>query len=198
MEALFGIKGKDFVIIAADKHAQFSICQLKDDYDKILEIDDNKLYAGIGPNGDVSNFLDFTQKNIHLYKLRNNLKLGCGAAAKWTRNQLATMLRRNPHQIDMIIGGFDEEGPQLYFLDYLASLNKLNKAAQGYGAYFALSIMDHLWKPDLTEAEALDIIRKCIQEMKTRFIINMDKFTIKVVDKNGIRTLQQPAFVTAN
>jgi len=192
MEALFGLKGKDFVILAADKHAQFSICQIKNDHDKIMEIDGNKLYAGAGPNGDVTNFLEYTQKNIHLYRLRNNVGLGCGAAARWTRNQLATMLRKNPHQIDMLIAGFDEDGPQLYFLDYLSSLNSLNKAAHGYGAYFALSIMDRYWKPDLTEKEGMEVIQKCIQEMKTRFIMNMDQFSIKIVDKNGIRTLPQP------
>jgi len=197
MEALFGIKGKDFVIVAADKHAQFSICQLKNDCDKIMVIDDNKLYAGIGPNADVTNFLEYTQKNVHLYRHKNNVQLGCRAAANWTRNALAHMLRRNPHQVDMIIAGYDDEGPQLYFLDYLSSLNSLNKAAHGYGAYFALSIMDRYWKPDITEAEGLEVIRKCIQEMKTRFIINMDRFTIKIVDKDGVRTLQQPPVVEA-
>jgi len=190
MEALFGIKCNDFVIIAADKHAAFSICQLKDDHDKIMLIDDNKLFAGCGPNGDVINFLEYIQKNIHLYQLRTHIQLGVKGAANFTRNQLATMLRKNPHQVDLLVGGYDKDGPHLYFMDYLASCNGVNKAAHGYGAYFALSIMDRYWRPDLTEEEGLDVIQKCIQEMATRFIINMSKFSIKVVDKNGTRVIR--------
>jgi len=48
---------------------------------------------------------------------------------------------------DSLVGGVDkEEGASLYYLDYLATLQKLDKAAFGYGAYFILTIMDTHWK----------------------------------------------------
>merc|ERR1712048_442452 len=90
-------------------------------------------------------------------------------------------------EADRIIGGCDADGPHLYFLDYLASSEPVNKAAHGYGAYFALSIMDRYYKPDLTLAEAKDIMKKCIEEMQVRFLIHMGKFKIKVADKDGVR-----------
>ena len=130
MQAIFGICGKDFAIVAADKHEQFSIVRLKDDEDKIKVVDGNKLFAVAGPNGDTAQFMEFIEKNIVLYKMRNGIKLGTAAAANFTRNELAHALRRGPYQVDMLIAGYDEdEGPSLYFMDYLSSMQKLNKAA---------------------------------------------------------------------
>merc|ERR1712151_1174376 len=94
-------------------------------------------------------------------------------------------LRRGPYQVDLLIGGVDADGPQLYFIDYLASSEKVNKAAHGYGAYFALSIMDKEYKEDLSLDEAKAIMVKCIVEMQTRFFIHLGTFKCKVVTEQG-------------
>lgn len=41
----------------------------------------------------------------------------------------------------------DQEGPALYYMDYLAALAKAPFAAHGYGAFLTLSILDHYYKP---------------------------------------------------
>ena len=46
----------------------------------------------------------------------------------------------------LIAGHDDEDGPSLYFMDYLASLNKVPYGAHGYGAMFSLSIMDRHYR----------------------------------------------------
>jgi len=190
MEALFGIKGKDYVIIAADCGAQFSICRLKDDMDKISVVDKNKLFATAGPPGDTAQFIEFIEKNITLYKLRNSISLSTHAAANFTRNELAYGLRNGPYQVDLLIAGVDDDGPKLYFMDYLSSMESVNKAAHGYGAYFCLSIMDRYFKPEMTLEEGKDIMRKCIKEMSVRFIVNMPKFKCKVVTKDGVQDIE--------
>mmetsp|Transcript_285 Transcript_285/g.530 ORF Transcript_285/g.530 Transcript_285/m.530 type:complete len:192 (-) Transcript_285:153-728(-) len=184
--AIFGLCGKDFVIIAADMQAARSIIRYKSDADKIWKVEDI-MFAATGPSSDTNNFLEFVEKNIKLHTLRTGLKLSTKAAANFTRNELAYSLRKGPYQADLLIGGFDDDGPGLYFLDYLASMEKVNKAAQGYGAFFTLGLMDRYYKPDLTLEEAKDIIRKCIKEMETRFVINLGNYKCKVVDKNGVR-----------
>lgn len=45
------------------------------------------------------------------------------------------------------MGGYDKEtGPELYFMDYLASSMKVPFAAHGFGGYLSLSIMDRYHK----------------------------------------------------
>merc|ERR1719498_531964 len=105
------------------------------------------------------NFVEFISKNIRLHTLRTGKVLSTHAAANFTRNELAHALRRGPYQVDLLIAGVDDDGPALYFMDYMSSMEKVNKAAHGYGAYFALSIMDKYFKADLTLDEAKSIMK---------------------------------------
>jgi 20S proteasome subunit beta 4 len=75
--------------------------------------------------------------------------------------ELAVALRKNPYEVNMLIGGFDAgKGASLYFMDYMASLIKVDKAAHGYCSYFILSVMDKYWKPNMTLDEGIDLITK--------------------------------------
>merc|ERR1719221_2492013 len=146
------------------------------------------LFAASGPASDTMNFVEFIQKNIRLYTLRTGLQLTTKAAANFTRNELAHSLRsRGAYQVDLLMAGVDDDGPGLYFADYLASMEKVNKAAHGHGAMFTYGLMDRYWKKDLTLEEAKDIIRKCIAELETRFVIDLGKYMCKIVDSSGVR-----------
>ncbi len=57
------------------------------------------------------------------------------------------------------------------------------------GSYFVLSMFDKLWHPDVTEAEALDMMLQGIAEVKQRLVVAPTNFVIKVIDKNGIRVV---------
>jgi len=47
----------------------------------------------------------------------------------------------------MLLAGYDEHvGPSLYYLDYLATLHKMNFSAIGYASFFVLSTLDRHWK----------------------------------------------------
>jgi len=189
-EALFGVVGKDFVLLAADRNAARSIVQYKADEDKLTRLDDYKLLGATGPTGDRNNFCEYIQKNVHLYELRTGVSLSTHAAAKYTRNQLAEALRRNPYQVHLLLGGWDKEaGASLYYIDYLGSMHQMKMAAHGYASYFALSIMDRYWHEDMTVDEAVGLIKRCIDELKTRFILSLTDFKLKIVDKDGIRDL---------
>lgn len=97
-------------------------------------------------------------------------------------------MRRGPYQANILLAGFDEPNEiNLYFLDYMAALAKVDYGAHGYAANFILSIFDRDWKKGLTLQEGLEIVKKCIHELHTRFLISQPNFTIKVVDKTGIR-----------
>jgi 20S proteasome subunit beta 4 len=190
-DTIFGVVGKDCVVLCADSCVDaHGIISVSHDVDKIYEMDGNKLVASAGPQGDRTQFMEYLQKNIHLYRLRNSVELSIGGMAHYTRSELARLLRSAPHQVDLVAAGYDEKlGPQMFFMDYLASMGSVKRCAHGYGGFFTLGLLDKYWKPDLSESECIDIIHKCIFEAKTRFTMAKPKYTIKVVDKNGIRTL---------
>eukprot|EP00008_Paramoeba_atlantica_P007046 CAMPEP_0201490128 /NCGR_PEP_ID=MMETSP0151_2-20130828/25148_1 /ASSEMBLY_ACC=CAM_ASM_000257 /TAXON_ID=200890 /ORGANISM="Paramoeba atlantica, Strain 621/1 / CCAP 1560/9" /LENGTH=201 /DNA_ID=CAMNT_0047875957 /DNA_START=145 /DNA_END=750 /DNA_ORIENTATION=- len=196
METLIGIVGADFVLMAADANQARSIVLMKDDVDKIRLLDGNKLLGAVGNPSDCDMFGEFIDKNTTLYRLRTGISLSTDATAHWTRRKLANALRKGPYQCDLMIAGVDRESgpdsplvPSLYYMDYLSSLNQLDFAVHGYASNFILSVLDKYHRPGMDREEVLSLLRTCLHELKTRFVIKAPKFIVKVVDKDGITVL---------
>lgn len=189
MECLIGLVGGDYAMIAADMNAGRSIMVFNQEADRIMEMDSHKLLGVCGDPADCVNEPQFFQKNLNLYALRNAEKqLSTHATANYMRGEKSANLRKGMKQVDMLLCGFDEgKGPSLYFIDYLASMQKLDKGAHGYAGFFCHGLLDAGWKPGMTEEEGLVLMRTCVAELNTRFMINMPNWMCKVVNKDGVR-----------
>ncbi|VVC89529.1 proteasome subunit beta type-2-like [Leptidea sinapis] len=191
LQCLLGLQCNDFVMIAADQTTSHSIMVMKDDEEKIYKISDKLVMAVTGDSGDTTQFAEYIAKNIQLYKMRNSYELGPSAAANFTRRNLAEYLRSStPYFVNILMGGYDNEtGPELYFMDYLASSVKVPFAAHGFGGYLSLSIMDRYHKKDLTEEEAYNILKLCVQEVHRRLFVSLPNFQVTIVNKDGVKAL---------
>lgn len=193
MEILIGIQGKDFVLVANDALAINSIVAMKHNENKTRKLNDNVLIMYSGENGDTVQFTEYIQRNVQLNGIRRGYPLSTKAAANFTRVELAQSLRsKNPYQVNLLIAGCDPETgvPELYWMDYLASLKKLPFAIQGHGQYFCNSTLDRYYRPDLSFEEAKVLMKKCVNLLKTRFIVNFTDFIYQVIDKNGIKEIE--------
>jgi len=190
MECLLGIQGKDFILLASDSVSARSIVKMKNDHDKMFELSDKLVMAVSGEPGDTVQFSEYISKNIQLYKMRNGYELSANAAANFTRRNMADALRsQRPKHVNMLIAGIDEDGPALFFLDYLASMIKVPFAVHGYGGMFTLSIMDRHYKKDMTRDEAMALLKMCLTEIQKRFLVDNPQFKVRVVGKNGVEDL---------
>lgn len=60
---------------------------------------------------------------------------------------MAESLRKNPQPVNMVLGGVDEdEGPSVYYLDYLGTLAKVPYTSQGYGSFFISGLLQRRWR----------------------------------------------------
>eukprot|EP01038_Epipyxis_sp_PR26KG_P006942 gene6942-9496_t len=190
MDSTFALVGDGFAIVAADASAARSILVFKHDEDKIVELDSHKLLVGSGVAADCANFNEYIAKNMKLYELNNDVKLSNHSAANYIRGELAKALRKGPYQTNLLLAGYDEPGEvSLYYMDYLSALCKVDFGAHGYAANFILSVFDRDWRKGMNLDEGLEVVKKCLHELKTRFLISQPIFIIKVVDKNGVRTI---------
>ncbi|KAF5452794.1 hypothetical protein F2P56_027759, partial [Juglans regia] len=188
MECVFGLVGEGFAVVVADTSAVHSILVHKSNEDKIMVLDSHKLIAASGEPGDRVQFTEYIQKNVALYQFRNGIPLTTAAAANFTRGELATALRKNPYSVNILLAGYDKEtGPSLYYIDYIATLHKVDKGAFGYGSYFSLSTMDRHYHSRMSVEEAIDLVDKCIIEIRSRLVVAPPNFVIKIVDKDGAR-----------
>ncbi|KAF8882230.1 20S proteasome subunit [Infundibulicybe gibba] len=177
METSFAITGKGYVIVAADTTAARSIVKMKVDEDKIKTLSPHLLMAYSGEPGDTVQFAEFVERNIRLYQIRNLYPLRPSAAASWIRRSLAQSLRsRKPYSVNLLLGGYDTatHDPHLYWVDYLGTMTEVPFGAHGYGAYFALSLLDS------TIGEGLATLRRCIEEVSKRLVVSPGKYKVKI------------------
>lgn len=121
---------------------------------------------------------------------RHHVELQPKAASSWIRTELARSLRsRKPYQVNLLIAGFDvpSSTPALYWMDYLGTMAEVPFAAQGYGAMFTMGLMDRFHRPDMDLEEGLDLLRKCVDELKKRFIVDLGTWKVRVIDRQGIK-----------
>ncbi|KAJ7367687.1 20S proteasome subunit [Mycena albidolilacea] len=192
-ETSFGITGKGYVIIAADTTSARSIIKMKTDEDKIKNLSPHLLMAYSGEPGDTVQFAEYVERNIRLYQIRNTYALRPSAAASWIRRALATSLRtRKAYSVNLLVGGYDTASydPHLYWIDYFGTMTEVPFAAHGYGAYFALSLLDRYHDPEAPLEEGLATLRRCIDEVSKRLVIDPGKYKVKIVDKDGIREVE--------
>lgn len=204
MEFLCGIKGDGFVLLCSDTAATQQIITIKHDEDKLIEIDERILMGISGEPGDRVQFSEYVSANVRLSALRNETRLSTSAVAHYARGELAAALRKRPYSTNLLIAGFDDhEGAEkeggskekegeasLYWMDYLATMHKMNVGGTGYGSYFVLSMLDRLWRPKLSVAEALEMMEKGVAEVLKRLVVAPPAYVIKIVDKEGIRVLK--------
>eukprot|EP00347_Sterkiella_histriomuscorum_P005400 403356758 len=191
MDSIFGLCGSDWVVVAADTAVNRSIFTLKHDDDKILSLNTNKVLAAAGEQTDRYQFCNYIQKNLELQAFRTGHELSVEASAQYMRTELASALRRAPYQVNCLIGGFDhiDGKAKLFWMDYFGTLQQVTKGAHGYAAYFVNSVLDNNYHKDMTLEDGIATLKKCIQELRTRFIINQPAFIAKIVTKEGIRII---------
>ena len=87
-----------------------------------------------------------------------------------------------------MIGGYDlhEKQAKLYWMDYLGTLQQVQKGAHGYAGYFVNSVLDNEFRHDMNLEQGIAAMQKCIVELRTRFMINQPNFIAKVVTKDGV------------
>ena len=102
---------------------------------------------------------------------------------------LAEAIRKGPYQCNFILGGVDHLGPQLYWLDYMGTCEKVHFGAQGYASYFVMSVLNNFWEKEMSLEKAMETVQYCINELKVRFLASQENFIVKIVDKDGVRVL---------
>ncbi|TFK40610.1 20S proteasome subunit [Crucibulum laeve] len=193
METSFALTGKGYVIVAADTTSARSIVKMKVDEDKIKTLSPHLLMAYSGEPGDTVQFAEYVERNIRLYQIRNIYPLRPSAAASWIRRSLAESLRsRKPYSVNLLLGGYDTAtfDPHLYWIDYLGTISEVPFAAHGYGAYFALSLLDRYHDPSASLEEGLATLKRCIDEVSKRLVVSPGKYKVKIVDKDGVREVE--------
>jgi 20S proteasome, alpha and beta subunits len=96
----------------------------------------------------------------------------------------ATMVREHVLLEESIGDEFYQ--PKLFWLDEYGSLLAVEYGAHGLGSNFILSILDRHYRSDMTREEAVQLLKDCFEQLRSRYIINSpNPPCIKCIDYNG-------------
>ncbi|XBW38558.1 hypothetical protein QEN19_004146 [Hanseniaspora menglaensis] len=202
MDLLLGIKTQNEVILVTSRNFTRGISIMNHKDRKFTNLSDNIVMGISGESGDTSQFAEYIKANIQLYEnryssiptisLKKNEEeseqkkskshlttLSTKNVANFVRQELAKSLRsRKPYQVNLIIAGGDGS---LYMIDYLGTMVEQPYVVQGYAGFYALALLDHHYRVNLTEEEGIELVKKCIKEVNLRMPASIGDVDIVVL-----------------
>lgn len=181
-----GIKVDEGVVLAAEKRVSYGFYTLSTSGKKAFIIDDKLAIASAGIIADMQTLAKILKLNAKAYELETRKKPTVHAMAKLLSVVMFSR-RFMPFYAEVLVGGFDEEGPHLIVMDPLGSLIEDNYAALGTGAKVAIAILDANYRKDMPLEEAKRLAVNALKAAIERDPVSGGGVDIVTIDKNGAR-----------
>lgn len=154
-------KFNEGIIVSVDSRSTMGAYIASGTVKKVIEINPFLLGTMAGGAADCS----FWERNLgmqcRLYELRNRKRISVAAASKLLANTV-NAYRGYGLSMGTMITGWDETGPQLYYVDSEGTRLKGKIFSCGSGSTYAYGVLDNYYRPDLTVEEAIDLGKRAI------------------------------------
>lgn len=177
-------KFNDGIIVSVDSRSTMGAYIASGTVQKVIEINPYLLGTMAGGAADCS----FWERNLgtqcRLFELRNKKRISVATASKLLAN---TMNSYKGYGLSMgtMITGWDETGPQLFYVDDDGSRLKGVMFAVGSGSTFAYGVLDNYYRPDMTVEEAIDLGKRAIYHATHRDAMSGGINNLYHVTKDG-------------
>eukprot|EP00536_Pseudo-nitzschia_multiseries_P002240 jgi/Psemu1/183219/e_gw1.30.174.1 len=149
------------VIVSVDSRSTMGAYISSGTVKKVIEINPFLLGTMAGGAADCS----FWERNLgmecRLYQLRNGRRISVASASKLLANVMRSY-RGYGLSMGTMIAGWDEKGPQLYYVDDDGTRLKGKMFSVGSGSTYAYGVLDNHYRDDLTVEEAIDLGKRAI------------------------------------
>ena len=183
-----GIKASDGVVLCADMRASAGYFIANNNTMKIQQIDDHAGMTMAGGVADAQNITDILRYHANLHRVEKNEPISLKSLTR-----LASLIyhqnRGYPFIADILVGGFDKNGPALFNIDMFGSVEEKTYVTTGSGSPVAYGLLEEEYRPDLTVEEAKVVALRAVKAAITRNIGTGDGINISIIDKDGFRLL---------
>ena len=183
-----GIKAKDCVILCADMRASAGYFIANNNTMKIQKID---LHAGLtlaGGVADAQNIVDILRYHSNLHRVEKQSSIPMNSLARLC-SLIFHQNRGYPFMADILLGGYDTNGPALFNIDMFGSVEEKSYVTTGSGSPVAYGLLEEEYQKDITVKEAKKIALRAVKAAIVRNIGTGDGINISVMDKDGFRLL---------
>jgi len=184
-----GIKGRDAVILAAEKRLTYGYFVVSKTVRKVFQITSKIGAACAGFVGDMQNLIRDAQAEINLYRFMYQREPEVRTVAKVLSNYLFSS-RFFPYLAETIIGGFDETGGHVLVLDPLGSIIEDDYAVVGSGAEIAIGVIETSYKPSMTAEGLRELAIKAVKASISRDAASGNGIDLLIITNDGIKSAE--------
>ena len=183
-----GIKAKDGVILCADMRASAGYFIANNNTMKIQKIDEHAGMTMAGGVADAQNITDILRYHANLHRIQKQEPIPIKSLTRLT-SLIFHQNRGYPFIADILVGGYDKTGPDLYNIDMFGSVEKKTFVTTGSGSPVAYGLMEEEFHENLSVEDAKILALRAVKAAITRNIGTGDGINIAILDKDGFRLL---------
>ena len=157
---------------------------------KLFQIDEHLAMTTAGLVGDVQILARYLSAEAKLYRLTREIPMPVEAAA----TLMANILNQNkftPYYVQLIIAGYDLEGPHVYSLDAAGGAIPDKYVSTGSGSPYVYGVLEDHYRDDMSIDEGIDLAIRAISSAMKRDSASGDGIDVAIITKEGFRLIPE-------
>ena len=183
-----GLQCKDGVVLVTDRRATMGSLIAHKDVDKIFRLDGHIGMTVAGAVSDAQTLARWIQAEANLYKVRKGDPITLKGMATLIANVLHNQ-RHYPMLLQLIVGGFDKNGPALYSIDLMGSAIEDKIISTGSGSPVAYGVLEDGFKENMTVEQGIDLATRAVKAALGRDAMSGDGITVVKITKDGYKKM---------
>lgn len=180
-----GLVVKDHVVLAADKRATAGNVVYHKNVKKISRINNRSALTISGLVADAQFLVENAKYFTRAYEASTGRIINLRNLANYLSTLLSIYLRIHPFIVQLLLGGYDTEGPGLYYIDLYGTVTREKFTATGSGSPVALGILEAEYREDLSLDDAINIAVKAITTSIMRDGYTGEGVDVAVIGREG-------------
>lgn len=186
-----GIRCEDGIAMASDTRGAAHYLVLSKRVQKIFKLEERIAAAISGGAGDIQSLVGLLRAEANLYRLHHGRPISAKSLSQMASNLLHGR-RIFPYIVAGVISGFDDDGPQLCFLDPVGGkLEEEKFASAGTGSTVAYGVLEQSYRDGMSLIDGARLAAQSIRTAIERDAATGDKTVVALIDAKGYRELSE-------
>ncbi len=182
-----GLIAKDCVVLASDQRATMGFLIANKTAKKIFKITDRIGATIAGSVADAQSIMDLLSAEAKLFEIQRGRPIRVKALTRLLSNIM--FQGRGLYMLQCVVGGYDDEGAQVFFTDYVGSVIPDKFVSTGSGSPVALGVLEVGYKEDLTKKKAIELGVHAVAAAIERDAASGNSILVSVIDKDGYQEI---------
>lgn len=184
-----GLVFSDGVILATEERAIMGYMIASKKAKKVYQVADRIGMTTAGGVGDAQQLARILTVECSLYQIRRSRPITVGAASTLLSNYL-NQNRYFPYYVQLLVGGVDEHGPNVFSVDALGGATKEEEiVSTGSGSPMAYGVLEDRFRSGMKEDEAIELAVRALKAAMKRDVGSGEGVQVVVITKDKYQEL---------